>query len=194
MKELTRDQIKERAKFLRQVLLEKHKVDLPHGHALEVLSKVLGYGDWNTASALSAKLSNEKPATEKPAAKANEEKPIATKFETTDEAAEFFLKFPKGTKLIVNDYQWSEANANNPGFGVVTSECSLTYDYEIQNGNELRLELNTETERHDHTIGKSASQSFDKTPAGRSQRRIKYLHMVRQNEMLERVIKSGRKI
>lgn len=164
MKEPSKEQIKERAKFLRQVLREKHNIDLPHGHALEVLAKVFGYNDWNTASALA-------PNTE---IKVNDEKPLTTRFQTTDEAAEFLSKFPKGTKLVVNEYSWAEPNSNGSGLaGNITSVCSLTYDYEIQNDTELRLELNTEEERTDIVLGKSASQMFDRTSAGRSQRRIK---------------------
>ena len=163
MKELSKEQIKERAKFLRQVLREKHNIDLPHGHALEVLSKVLGYNDWNTASALAIK----------PETKVSDEKPLTAKFQTTDEAANFFLKFPKGTKLSVNEYSWVEPKSNNIEFaGNITSVCSLTYDYEIQNENELRLELHTEHE-HSEPIAKSATQTFDRTAAGRHQRRIK---------------------
>lgn len=163
MKELSKEQFKERAKFLRQVLREKHNIDLPHGHALEVLSKVLGYNDWNTASALAVK----------PETNASAEKPLTAKFQTTDEAANFFLKFPKGTKLFVNEYSWVEPNSNDTEFaGNITSVCSLTYDYEIQNENELRLELHTENE-HRGPISKSASQTFEPTAAGRLQRRIK---------------------
>ena len=176
MKEPSKEQIKERAKFLREVLRAKHKIELPHGHALEVLAKVFGYNDWNTASALSADVSSEKAVTDKLVA-TSEEKPIATKFGTVGEIMEFFSKFDKGTKLVVNEYKWTELGPNEPNFGTVTSVCSLTYDYEIQNGTELCLELNTETERHDHSIGQGASQTFDRTAAGRSQRRIKYLYI-----------------
>lgn len=164
MKEPSKEQIKERAKFLRQVLLEKHKIDFPHGHSLEVLAKVFGYKDWNTASALSSKTDE----------KVTGEKPLTAKLQTTDEAAEFFSMFPKGTKLFVSEYSWVEPNSNNLALaGNITSVCSLTYDYEIQNQTELRLELNTEEERNEVSIGKSVTQTFDRTTAGRSQRRIK---------------------
>lgn len=165
MKELSKEQIKERAKFLRQVLREKHNIELPHGHALEVLSKVLGYNDWNTASALAIS----------PETKATDEKPLTAKFQTTDEAANFFLKFPKGTQLSVNEYSWIEPKSNSAEFaGNVTSVCSLTYDYEIQNETELRLELHTESEHHGPmSENGSATQTFDHTAAGRLQRRIK---------------------
>lgn len=163
MKELSKEQIKERAKFLRQVLREKHDVDLPHGHALEVLSKVLGYNDWNTASALAVKTETS----------VTEERPLTAKFQTTDEAVNFLSKFPKGTKLSVYEYSWAEPKTDSKEFaGNITSVCSLTYDYEIQNENELRLELHTEHEQHGSTV-KSATQTFDRTSAGRHQRRIK---------------------
>ncbi len=174
MKELSKDQIKKSAKFLREFLREKHKIDLPHGHALEVASNFCGYNDWNTASALSAEVNNENPVVDKIAAK---EKPIATKFQTAGQIIEFLSMFDKKTKVFAKEYKWSEPEIDNHNFGTVTSICSLTYDYEIQNGKELYLELNTETEITDHKIGIGASQAFEKTPAGRSQRRIKYLYM-----------------
>jgi hypothetical protein len=158
MKEPSKEKIKERAKFLREVLREKHNIDLPHGHSLEVLAKVFGYKDWNTASALSAEVSNEKPGTNKMATKVSEKKPIATKFQTVGDLKEFLSRFDDGTKLVVNEYQWSEPDTKNHNFGTITSMCSLTYDYEIQNGTDLCLELNTEIERNDPSIGKSSSR------------------------------------
>lgn len=175
MKELSKEQIKERAKFLREVLREKHKIDLPHGHALEVLAKVVGYKDWNTASALSAAA---KPKVDKIVANTNAEKPIAAKLQTAGELADFFSKFDREAKVVVNEYNDARPDVNN--FGTLTSVCSLTYDSEIQNGTELCLELNTETERNYQLkdFGKSSNQTFERTSAGRSQRRIKYLHML----------------
>jgi hypothetical protein len=179
VKEPSKEQIKERAKFLREVLREKHKIDLPHGHALEVLAKVFGYKDWNTASALSADVSHEQPVTNKLVTKVSNEKPIATKLPTAGEIVDFFSKFERGTRVFVNEYKWAEPDSNDHSFGTVTSICSLTYDYEIQRETELILELNTESERNDTGIGgsRSATQTFEKTPAGRAQRRIKYLYM-----------------
>lgn len=184
MKEPSKEQIKERAKFLREVLREKHKIDLPHGHALEVLAKVFGYKDWNTASALSAE-ATEKPTTDKLVANTNNEKPIAAKLPTAGVLADFFAKFDRETKVVVNEYKGSAPDVDSPNSisdllsGTVTSVCSLTYDSEIQNGTELCLELNTETERNYQlqNFGKSVTQTFDRTAAGRSQRRIKYLYM-----------------
>ncbi len=181
MKEPSKEQVKARAKFLREVLQEKHKIDLPHGHALEVLAKVFGYKDWNTASALSADVSNEQPVTNKSATKVSDEKPIATRFQTVGELKEFLSRFDDGIKLVVNEYKWTELDSKDSSFGTVTSICSLTYDYEIQNGTELCLELNTETERNDHSIGKGSSQTFERTTAGRSQRRIKYLELLKSS-------------
>lgn len=57
MQEPTKEQIKSRAKVLREILLEKYNVDMQHGHALEVISQVFGYKNWNT---FSADLNNEK--------------------------------------------------------------------------------------------------------------------------------------
>lgn len=183
MKELSKEQFKERAKFLREILKEKHKIELPHGHALEVLSKVLGFKDWNTASALSAEVGNEKPATEKSVANDSTVKPVAAKLQTAGELADFFAKFDRNTKVFVNEYRGSNlsdidslSNWNSLS-GTMTSICSLTYDSEIQKGLDVHLELNTEDER-DYQLkdfGQSAQQSFDRTAAGRSQRRIKYL-------------------
>lgn len=177
MREPSKEQVKERAKFLRQVLLEKHNIDLPHGHSLEVLAKVFGFKDWNTASALSSKAEDELPADGKLAANSSDKKPIIAKFQTTGELREFLSKFDDTTKLTVNEYAWADLSSNNPSVGNITSVCSLTFDAEIQRDSELILELNTEEERNDSHIGgsRSANQSFDQTSVGRSQRRIKYL-------------------
>ncbi len=163
----SKEQIKERAKYLREILREKHKIELPHGHSLEVIAKVFGFKDWNTASAFSVKTSEEKTI----------EKPITANFQKVGELKKFLDKFDDETKLVVNEYSWSDSK-DSTLLGNVTSICSLTYDYEIQNETELCLELKTESE-HDRMIGKSSSQSFDKTSAGRSQRRIKYLNMLK---------------
>jgi len=178
MKEPSKEQIKERAKFLRQVLKEKHKIDLPHGHALEVLAKVFGFNDWNTASALSPNNSTETQTTVSNVASTNKELPIAAKLQTAGELADFFAKFDREKKVVVNEYKGVDG-VSDPLAGTTTSVCSLTYDYEIQTETEVRLELNTEIERNFQLkdFGKSSNQSFDQTEAGRSQRRVKYLHM-----------------
>ena len=165
MKEPSKEQIKERTKFLREVLREKHKIDLPHGHALEVLAKVFGYKDWNTASALSAEVSNEQPVMEKSVANASAEKPIAAKLPTAGELADFFAKFDRDVKVFVNEYRGGNLSdiqslsSWDSLSGTMTSVCSLTYDSEIQNGTDVHLELNTEEER-DYQLkdfGKSAN-------------------------------------
>lgn len=185
MKELSKDQIKKSAKFLREFLREKHEIDLPHGHALEVVSNFFGYNNWNTASALSAQPPTEKPATDKLVITTSDEKPIATKLQTAGALADFFAGFDREKKVVVNEYKDAIPDGNNPKSisefiaGTMTSVCSLTYDSEIQNGPELCLELNTEMERNYQLqhFGKSSNQTFERTPAGRSQRRIKYLYM-----------------
>jgi hypothetical protein len=185
MKEPSKEQIKERAKFLRQVLLEKHKIDLPHGHSLEVLAKVFGFKDWNTAAAHSTDASGQKPAVEKSVADTSTEKPIAVKLPSAGELADFFAKFDRDTKVFVNEYKGNSLSdikslsSWDSLSGTMTSICSLTYDSEIQNGTDVRLELNTEEER-DYQVqdfGKSSNQTFDATRAGRSQRRVKFLYM-----------------
>lgn len=180
MREPSKKQIKERATFLRQVLREKHGIDLPHGHSLEVLAKVFGFKDWNTASALSPKADDEFAAAAETTASTSNDKPMIAKFQTTGELREFLSTFDDNTKLTVNEYAWSEPNSNNPLAGNITSVCTLTFDGEIQRKSEVILELNTEEERIDSHVGgsRSATQSFDQTPAGRSQRRIKYLEML----------------
>jgi len=102
MKEPSKEQIKERAKFLRQVLREKHDIDLPHGHSLEVLAKVFGFKDWNTASALSVKAEDLVEA--KTSTETITEKPIATKFQTIGEIMDFLSKFDRAAKLVVSEY------------------------------------------------------------------------------------------
>lgn len=176
----TKEQLKERAKPLCEFMLEKYGVKVKHGHALEMISRLFGVKDWNTASALSAEASKEKPITDNLEANVTDKKPIAAKFQTVGELKGFLSRFDDGTKLVVNEYKWSEPDGNNDSFGTVTSICSLTYDSEIQNGAELCLELNTEAERNHQlqNFGKSATQSFHKTAAGRAQRVIKYLELL----------------
>lgn len=177
MKEPSKEQIKTRAKYLREVLRDKHQIELPHGHALEVLAKVFGFKNWNTASALVDQGSAATSTANQEDAKVNVEKPIAAKFETVGELREFLSKFDDSTKLSVNEYKWSELDPRN--FDTVTSICSLTYDQEIQNGAGLHFELNTEKEVTDFNFGRSATQSFEKTPAGRSQRVVKLWAMMK---------------
>lgn len=185
MKELSKEQFKERAKHLRQILLEKHKIDLPHGHALEVLSKVFGFKNWNTASALSAAARIEPPVADNPVADTSKEKPEAAKFLTAGELIKFLSKFDEGTKLFVNEYNGATPDSNDQSkmaeimAGTKTAECMLTYDPEIQKDKEIRLELSEEKVRFYqlNDFGRSANQFFDQTESGRSQRRNKSLYM-----------------
>jgi len=49
----SKEQLKERSKHLREIMLEKYGVKISHGHSLEIISKLFGFKDWNTASAAS---------------------------------------------------------------------------------------------------------------------------------------------
>tara|TARA_B110001454_G_scaffold219194_1_gene251352 strand:+ start:105727 stop:106296 length:570 start_codon:yes stop_codon:yes gene_type:complete len=179
VKEPSKQQIKERAKYLRQILLEKHKIELPHGHSLEVLAKVFGFKDWNTASALGQSAAEDISEVNGTSTRELTERPIATKFQDVGELLDFLATFDRKTKLVVNEYTWANPKTDSPLSGNLVSECSLTFDQEIQMEGRLILELNTDAEKNEITIGgsKSASQTFDRTEAGRSQRRIKYLFM-----------------
>jgi len=182
----TKEQLKERAKHLCEIMLEKYSVKVKHGHSLEIISRLFGIKDWNTASALSVDVSSEKTAMDKAVTNTSTEKPIAAKLLTAGELADFFAKFDRNTRVVVNEYSDIVPDSNNPKSisdflaGTMTSVCSLTYDSEIQNGTELCLELNTEAERNFQlqNFGRSANQTFERTAAGRSQRRIKYLAML----------------
>lgn len=175
MKEPSKEQIKERTKYLRQILKEKHKIELPHGHALEVMAKVFGFNDWNTASAMSLDCKSEMQTVVKSDAITSKELPIVAKLRTAGEYVDFFSKFDRNKKIVVNEYEDNELGH----FGTTTSVCSLSYDSEIQNEAELRLELNTEEERiyELQDFGKSSRQTFEPTKAGRYQRIIKWFHM-----------------
>jgi hypothetical protein len=176
MKEPSKQQIKDRAKILREVLREKHKIELPHGHALEVLAKVFGFNDWNTASALAPNQDKETEVVAKEAESSKKDLPFGAKLPTAGELADFFAKFERDKPVFVNEYKNEDGLSS---FGTMTSVCSITYDQEIQNGKDIRLELNTEAERKYELqdFGKSASQKFDQTAAGRLQRRNKFLYM-----------------
>lgn len=175
MKEPSKEQIKERTKHLRQILKEKHDIELPHGHALEVMSKVFGFNDWNTASALS---SNEKIQTnlsEKNEQTLSKELPPALKFQTAGEFVDFFSRFERSKKVVFNEYKQTELGH----IGTLTSVCTATYDYEIQRSTEIRLELNTEEERNLQLedFGQSSTQQFERTRFGRLQRVVKLFKM-----------------
>lgn len=176
MKEPSKQQIKDRAKILREVLREKHKIELPHGHALEVLARVFGFNDWNTASALVSNQDKETEVASKEAENSKKELPFAAKLPTAGELTDFFAKFERDKPVFVNEYKNEDGLSS---FGTMTSICSLTYDQEIQNGKDIRLELNTEAERKYELqdFGTSASQKFDRTAAGRLQRRNKFLYI-----------------
>jgi len=47
----SREDFKEKAKVIRSFLKEKCGVDVSHGHCIELISKLFGFNDWNTASA-----------------------------------------------------------------------------------------------------------------------------------------------
>lgn len=47
----TRESLKEKAKVIRKFLKEKCDADVSHSHCIELVSKVLNFNDWNTASA-----------------------------------------------------------------------------------------------------------------------------------------------
>jgi hypothetical protein len=49
----TPEAFKEKAAVIRKFLKEKYDLDVSQGHGLELISKIFGFKDWNTASALS---------------------------------------------------------------------------------------------------------------------------------------------
>lgn len=176
----SKEQIKGRAKHLRQVLLDKYKLDISHGHALEVLAKVFGFKDWNTASALVEAAPKGIPPTNEVVATAKKEIPPAARFKTVGEAIDFFSQFDRSTKLVINEYKKTDAQSiHEYDFGIPTFVCSLSYDGEIQREGELLLELDQEnfTVYQLTDFGKSRNQSWDHTNGGRVQRKNKWFNM-----------------
>ena len=49
---VTEQEIKDRAKLLKQFLLTEHELNIPHGQCLKIISQVFGFKNWNTAKAL----------------------------------------------------------------------------------------------------------------------------------------------
>lgn len=47
----TTDSLKKKASVIRTFLKERYDVDVSQGHSLELISKIFGFKDWNTASA-----------------------------------------------------------------------------------------------------------------------------------------------
>lgn len=47
----TKEQLKARSKHLAQLLQEKYNLKVSHGHCLDVVSKLFGFKNWNTANA-----------------------------------------------------------------------------------------------------------------------------------------------
>lgn len=175
MKEPSKEQIKDRTKHLRTILKEKHSIDLPQGHALEVMAKVFGFSDWNTASAVASSTNGETITSTKVESKSNKDHPPAFKLRTAGEFVDFFSKVDRNKPVFFNEYKESDLN----NFGTLTSICCATYDYEIQNEVDIRLELNTEEEKNLSLkdFGKSASQKFSITQLGRFQRVVKWFNM-----------------
>ena len=103
----------------------------------------------------------------------------ALKLQNAGDYADFFAKFDRATPVFANEYKSESSEERFANFGTVTSVCSITYDTEIQNGKDIRLELQTEMEQtyELRDFGPSASQKFDITKAGRLQRRNKFLAM-----------------
>ena len=48
----TKERLKEKATIIRTFLKEKCGADISHSHSLELISKIFGFKDWNTASAM----------------------------------------------------------------------------------------------------------------------------------------------
>lgn len=48
----TKERLKEKATIIRTFLKEKYGADISHSHSLELISKIFGFKDWNTASAM----------------------------------------------------------------------------------------------------------------------------------------------
>lgn len=59
----TLEALKERAKVIRSFMKEKYGVDVSHSHCVEMASKVFGFKDWNTASAMLKPNEKKKPIT-----------------------------------------------------------------------------------------------------------------------------------
>lgn len=51
MSTFTEESLKQKAKLIHNFISEKYKVDVSHGHCLELISQIFGFKDWNTASA-----------------------------------------------------------------------------------------------------------------------------------------------
>jgi hypothetical protein len=177
----SKEQLKERAKSLREILKQKYKIDMAHGHALEVIAKLFGIKDWNTAAALSEGKPRAAPSVAQTAvAEAKKEMPSAARFKTTGELREFLTHFPDSTRLVINEYKETKVeDAHKYNFGIPTFVCTPTYDGEIQKEGELRLELDQENFKVNELsdFGKSVGQRWEKTNGGRIQRVIKMFHM-----------------
>lgn len=52
MSKVTPESLKEKAKFVRSFIKEKSGANLSHSYCLELASKLYGFKDWNTASAV----------------------------------------------------------------------------------------------------------------------------------------------
>jgi hypothetical protein len=52
MSKVTPESLKEKAKLIRSFINEKSSADVSHSHCLELASKLFGFHDWNTASAV----------------------------------------------------------------------------------------------------------------------------------------------
>ena len=48
----TSESLKEKAPIVRKFLKEKYNVEVSQGHSLELISRLFGFKDWNTASAM----------------------------------------------------------------------------------------------------------------------------------------------
>lgn len=175
MREPSKEQIKERTKHLRQVLKEKHKIDLPQGHALEIMAKVFGFKDWNTASALASNQQSEPQTIEKKESTINQELPPAIKLQKAGDYADFFSRFDRNKEVFTYEYKKTDLGQ----FVTPTSICSLVYDSEVQNEADIRLELHTETEKNlqHNDFGKSSSHKFEITKLERLQRNVKWFNM-----------------
>lgn len=153
----TPESLKEKAPIIRKFLKEKYNVDVSQGHSLELISKLFGFKDWNTASAIA------KPEP-KPVAKDNDR---VVRIRTVGGMKKALAPFPDSAKLeatnllVVKNFIDTMAE-----LGIDDGAQVSEYSFIMQEGNDklvsfdLKLENQFMTE-WDHEIPETTDEEWN---------------------------------
>jgi hypothetical protein len=153
----TPESLKEKAPIIRKFIKEKYNVDVSQGHSLELISKVFGFKDWNSASAMT----KTKP---KPVTKENER---IVRIRTVGGMKKALAPYPDSAKLeatsllVVKNFIDAMTELN-----IVDGALNQEYSFILEQGTDsevtLGLKLENETlSEWDHDIPEATDEEWN---------------------------------